>query len=367
MGDLLEKVILDNTVRSYLIVAGIILLALLFKRMVSRFSTDVFLWTMRRFGRQIDRVKFRELVLGPIEAFLFLSIAYTAVSGLNYPSLFDLHFHNLHLKNIMDGLATGIIILFFFRMLLRGIDYMAFIMEKKANLTPDQSDNQLVVFFKDFLKVVIVIICILALIRFVFNKDIGNLLAGLSIVGAAIALAARESLENLIASFIIFFDRPFTTGDLLKVNQIQGTVERIGLRSTRIRTVEKTYVSVPNKQMVDSIVDNLTLRTQRRGDIRLELDPRTPSDKVEELVSGIRTILGAPAIVSKAVHLSDIGAESFVIIGEYYTGDINVQSFQELKQGVNLSILKLMEEKGIEVAGAGKELRSRQLAVRGGQ
>jgi MscS family membrane protein len=357
MGDILDKVILDNTVRSYLLVVGIILLALLFKRMVSRFSTDVLLWTIRRFGRQIDRVKFRELVLGPVETFLFLSIAYTALSTLNYPGILDLHFHSLHLKNVLDGLATGVLILFFFRMLLRGIDYMAFIMEKKANLTPDQSDNQLVVFFKDFLKVVIVIICILALIRFVFNKDIGNLLAGLSIVGAAIALAARESLENLIASFIIFFDRPFTTGDLLKVNQIQGTVERIGLRSTRIRTVDKTYVSVPNKQMVDSIVDNLTLRTQRRGELRLELDPRTPAEKIEELVASIRVILGAPAIINRAVHLSEIGAESFVIVGEYYTGDITIQSFQELKQGVNLSILKLMEERGIEVAGAGKDVR----------
>jgi len=357
MGDILDKMILDNTVRSYLIVAGIVLLALLFKRKVSRFSTDIFLWTMRRFGRQIDRVKFRELVQGPIEDFLFLSITYAAMSSLNYPAILDLHFHNLHLKNIFDGLATGVLILFFFRMLLRGIDYMAFIMEKKANLTPDQSDNQLVVFFKDFLKVVIVIICILALIRFVFNKDIGNLLAGLSIVGAAIALAARESLENLIASFIIFFDRPFTTGDLLKVNQIQGTVERIGLRSTRIRTVDKTYVTVPNKQMVDSVVDNLTLRTQRRGELRLELDPRTPAEKLEGLVAGIRTILNAPAIVNRAVHLSDIAAESFVIVGEYYTGDITIQAFQELKQGVNLSILRLMEDRQIEVAGAGKDVR----------
>jgi hypothetical protein len=69
-------------------------------------------------------------------------------------------------------------------------------------------------------------------------------------------------------------DLTFTTGDLLKVNQIQGTVERIGLRSTRIRTIEKTYVTVPNKQMVDSVVDNLTLRTQRRGELRLDRPAR---------------------------------------------------------------------------------------------
>ena len=91
----------------------------------------------------------------------------------------------------------------------------------------------------------------LVIIRFAFGWNIGSLLTGLSIVGAAIALALKESLENLIASFIIFFDKPFATGDLVKVNAITGTVEKIGLRSTRIRTEQKTFVTVPNKQMVD--------------------------------------------------------------------------------------------------------------------
>ncbi len=77
-------------------------------------------------------------------------------------------------------------------------------------------------------------------------------------------MATRESLENLIASFIIFFDKPFMVGDLVKVQSITGTVEKIGLRSTRIRTDQKTYVTMPNKQMVDSIMDNLSLRAPRR-------------------------------------------------------------------------------------------------------
>jgi MscS family membrane protein len=88
------------------------------------------------------------------------------------------------------------------------------------------------------------------ILHFAFNLDVGSFLTGLSIVGAAVALSLRESLENLIASFVIFFDKPFTTGDVVKVQGITGTVEKIGLRSTRIRTEQKTYVTVPNKQMV---------------------------------------------------------------------------------------------------------------------
>ena len=157
----------------------------------------------------------------------------------------------------------------FIGLLLRIIDFIAIILEKKANLTSDQSDNQLIIFFKDFFKVILVIIGIIMIIKFAFDRNIGSLLTGLSIVGAAIALALRESLENLIASFIIFFDKPFTIGDLVKVQNITGSVEKIGLRSTRIRTDQKTYVTVPNKQMVDSLLDNLSLRSQRRADLRL--------------------------------------------------------------------------------------------------
>ena len=114
------------------------------------------------------------------------------------------------------------------------------------------------------------------------------ILASLGLAGAAFALAAKESIENLIASFVIFFDKPFTAGDVLKVNNISGTVEKIGLRSTRIRTDQKTYVTVPNKQMVDSIVDNLSLRTQRKGELRLELSLSTPAAMWTRFVDGVR-------------------------------------------------------------------------------
>ncbi|MFX4497553.1 mechanosensitive ion channel domain-containing protein, partial [Acinetobacter baumannii] len=91
----------------------------------------------------------------------------------------------------------------------------ALILETKANLTPNQTDNQFIIFFKDFFKAIVVIIGALLIIRFSFNKNISSVLTGLSIVGAAVALATRESMENLIASFIIFFDKPFTVGDLV--------------------------------------------------------------------------------------------------------------------------------------------------------
>jgi MscS family membrane protein len=324
---------------------------------VGKYVSQLFFFIVKQFGRQIDKQAFYSQIHEPIEDFLFLLITILSLSNLNFPEILYYKFLKTDTKKICEQIGTAILIISFFRMLLRGIDYIALVMEKKADVTPGLDDNQLVVFFKDFLKVMLIVLGFLVLLKYTFNQDITKILAGLSIVGAAIALAARESLENLIASFIIFFDKPFTAGDLLKINNITGTVERIGLRSTRIRTVEKTYVTIPNKQMVDSVVDNLTLRTQRRVELKLELDLKTSAEQVKSLMDGLQKLMERPLIIQKSVLLSDISADAFLINCEYFTEAISIHDFNKLKQDFNLNVIKLLEELDIEIAGAGKEIR----------
>jgi MscS family membrane protein len=357
MDQFWNQVILNNTISQYAIVAGIILVAYLLKKFVGRYTTSAFFWLMNRLGRLIERKAFIELILGPVELFLFLLISFLALQSLKFPDLLLTSFFKTNSKIVLTELAEALIILAFFSMLLRVIDYMALVMEKRADTTLDQEDNQLVVFFKDFLKVILIIIGILTMMKLVFDQNISQILAGLSIIGAAIALAARESIENLIASFIIFFDKPFTVGDMLKVNNVTGVVEKVGLRSTRIRTIEKTYVTVPNKQMVDSIVDNLSLRTQRRGELKLELDLKTSASDIEILLTGIRAILQHRLISEYSVLLSDISQQAFIVTIDYFTGSIDIQEFNLLKQENNLQVLKLLEKSGIDIAGADKNIR----------
>jgi len=211
---------------------------------------------------------------------------------------------------------------------------------------------------------------VLMILHFSFNMDVGNLTTGLSIVGAAIALSLRESLENLIASFVIFFDKPFKTGDAVKVQNIKGNVERIGLRSTRIRTEQKTYVTVPNKQMVDSILDNLSLRTQYKGELRLELDLSTSSTKLQELLdlstsstklqellAGIKNILNQKEIENASVLMNGIAGHAFLVNGDYFTGHITEKDFNSVKERVNLSVLQLLENLQVKIAGANKDIQ----------
>ncbi len=351
MDQFWDHVILDNTVRQYAVVGAVILVAYLLKKFVGIYLAYAFLWTMKKMGRIIERKAFLDLVRGPVEIFLFMLITFFALQSLIFPKLILVNFYRTNTQIFLIEIAEAVLIISFFLMLLRVIDYMTLVLEKRADKTEGQEDNQLILFFKDFLKVVLVIIGILTLLKFVFNREISQILAGLSIVGAAIALAARESIENLIASFIIFFDKPFTTGDLLKVNNITGVVERIGLRSTRIRTTEKTYVTVPNKQMVDSIVDNLSLRTHRRAELRLELDLRNNADAVVQFQEGIKKILQHRFITESTVLLSDIAQQSYILSVEYFTVSIGIQEFNQMKQEINFQIMKLMETSPVTLKG----------------
>lgn len=352
-----DQVILDNSVRQYAIVTAVILVAYVFKRFFGRYASAFFFFLMRRLGRAVERQAFLDLIVDPVENFLFVFISYFSLRSLKFPELFKLNFWKTSTPALLEGIGELLLIWFFFAMILRLVDYVALVMGKKADLTPEQDDNQLVVFFKDFLKVIIVVIGLLTMIKIVFHKDISSILAGLSIVGAAMALAARESLENLIASFIIFFDKPFTSGDLLKVQNITGTVERIGLRSTRIRTADKTYVTVPNKQMVDSIVDNMSLRTHRRAESKLLVDLDTDSAQLTTLVAGIKQILQDPRIGDFNVLLSDITADGYQVSFDYISANIDFKEFNVMKEEVNLRVVKLLEELSISLAEKEKNVR----------
>ncbi len=351
--EFLDKIFWDNPIRSYLIVAGIILLALILKRYVSRYLAALFYRLVQRVWKTVSRTSFIDLVVEPLEWFVVILIAVFAIDKLNFPDalMYTLYGHTT--ADILSRAGTAIIIVTFIWLVLRLMDFIAMVLEEKANLTADARDNQLIVFFRDFLKVIIGVIGLLLIIKACFNQPLGNLLTGLSIVGAALALGAKESLENLIASFIIFFDKPFFAGDTVKVNNVIGKIEKIGLRSTRIRTGDKTLVTVPNKQMVDTMVDNWSMRTERRAEIKLELSVKTSLTVTEILLTSLKQTLAGKGeeITSYSVYLKELNKSGVTIIIEYFTLPFSLEEFDELKQSINLQIKKLLEENDVAFSG----------------
>lgn len=357
MKQLLLKSIFGNTIETYVIVAISIAVALLVKRFVSRYLAILLFKIFTKAGRTFHKAYFLELIVGPLEWFLALFMIVVALDKLHLPFFLDFKIYRADSRDIIDAITNATLIVLFIRLCIRVVQFFGAILEEKARESAAHSDSQLVVFFKDFFRVILIIVGGMLILRFSFHYNISNLLTGLSIVGAAIALATKESLENLIASFIIFFDKPFTTGDTVKVNGFTGAVEKIGLRSTRIRTDQKTYITVPNKQMVDTILDNITLRSQRKVELRLEVGLSATVAQLRALIVSIKELLKHEDVLSSTVFLSDTGKSAHIITVDYFTSMHQTNDeFNAFREQVNFQIITLLEQKETALAAASADI-----------
>ena len=203
----LDEQYLNNSLRSYIIIATIFIVSLVVKRFISRFiASIIYTWIDKKNHSDLRKSHVHRLVI-PIEQFLIYLVAVIALYELHFPAEWNIHLYKLTLQVVVEAVVKLFFIILFIRVCLRTLEFVAIVLEEKAKLTKDQSDDQLVLFFRDFFKVILYIIGFLLILHYVFNENIGNLVTSLSIVGAAVALSMRESLENIIASFIIFFDK----------------------------------------------------------------------------------------------------------------------------------------------------------------
>ena len=347
-----------NSIQAYLEVFITITVAFIVKRYISKYFAGLFYRLLSSRGKNFHRKSFLELIIIPLETFLLLLIIEIAFDKLSLPPFLNFNvFRDVVFKTVLESIANGVLIIVLIRLCIRFITFVALVLEEKASESHHENTNQLIVFFKDFFRVVLIIIGALLLLHFSFHYQVTNLITGLSLVGAAIALATKESLENLIASFIIFFDKPFSTGDTVKVQGFNGTVEKIGLRSTRIRTDQKSYITVPNKQMVDTILDNVTLRTQRRADANLQIALSAKASQVTGLIADIVTLLQDDVIEDKVVYLSETGKTAHIITIQYFTSiSQSLADFYVFQQNINLKLITLLEKHGVEPAAASTDV-----------
>ncbi|MCX6331195.1 MAG: mechanosensitive ion channel [Bacteroidetes bacterium] len=351
----LDQQILGNSIRSYLFIFAILLATFIFKRFISRFFASlIYTWVDKKNHSELRKSHVHRLIV-PIEQFLLFFVAAIAIYKLQFPPLWNVQIFKFTLEQILESLVKLIFIILLIRVFIRTLEFVAIILEEKSKLTTSLSDDQLVLFFRDFFKVILYIIGALLILRYVFNENIGNLVTSLSLVGAAVALSMRESLENIIASFIIFFDKPFTVGDLVKVNNFTGTIEKIGLRSTRIRTQDKTYISVPNKQMVDTIVDNISCRTERKIEMDVQLSVHTSAVALTQFAAYMRSeIEKLSAVLNSTVFVAEAGKQFHVIHIECFISmNLEFSDFQTLRETLNIKAIEYANAHEIKFAEKG--------------
>jgi len=181
--------------------------------------------------------------------------------------------------------------------------------------------------------------------------NVGTLIAGLSIGGLAFALAAQDTIKNVYGGFTILTDRPFRIGDRIKVDGFDGFVENIGIRSTRLRTLEKRMVTIPNFKLVEASVENISEEPKRRILMKLGLTYNTTPEKMDQAMSILKNI---PNIIAEVdpkditVAFTDFTDYSLVITFVYFI--LNPADVMEIPSRVNSEILRSFNAAGLQFA-----------------
>ena len=181
-----------------------------------------------------------------------------------------------------------------------------------------------------------------------------GLVASISIGGLAIALAAQDTLKSLLGSLTILVDQPYRVGERIIAGKYDGVVERIGLRSTRIRQLDGNVTSIPNEKMATMEIENVGRRQSIRRKTELRIANRTPRQKVEEALRIVREILadheGMPAENPPRVHFLEFNPDSLSIVVFYWYGPPDYWAFAEFSERINLEIIQRFAEANIQLA-----------------
>ena len=221
---------------------------------------------------------------------------------------------------------------------------------RAAPANSDTVGAQLLPVVRKSLRVFVVIVAAIVTLQNV-GMDVTGLLASLSIGGLALGLAAQDTLANLFGAVALFADRPFRVGDRIQLDAIDGTVETIGLRSTRIRNLDGFLVTVPNRTMANASLTNVSHRPSIKTEMNIGVTYDTPAEKVEramEIIDGVYR--PHPRTVDLIVSFNRFEASSLNILVLHWWGATDVKEYLASFRQLNLELKRLFDREGIEFA-----------------
>jgi MscS family membrane protein len=351
--EFLQIEFLSNTLFDYSWFIGAVLVGLLFKKLISKYLSHLLFKIVGKKGAEVGIDKFDALLTKPIGFFIMLSIIYLGSSHINYPEVWNLAPENeVGLKMLINKGFSLIYVYSIFWIFLKVIDFIGLILNKRAEATENKMDDQLIPFIVEIAKIITYIFALVIVMGNVFEVDITALAAGLGIGGIALAMASKESLENLLGSFTIFFDQPFTVGDTVTVGTVTGTVEKVGFRSTRIRTFDKSLVTVPNKKMIDAELDNLGMRPVRRVKFNIGLTYETAPEQIKAIVTDIQAMINQHPKTNQEgkVRFQEFGSSSLDILVMYFVDSPKWNDLIDVKEDVNYKIMEIVKRHNSDFA-----------------
>lgn len=274
--------------------------------------------------------------------FILLGI-YLALLICKFPVAYQKH---------LDGGFTAVLSCLILWVLVRIFDLAISFVGKKFTATDDAIALQVMPLLRRAFRIFLLIIGAIFIVQNI-GVDVGSLLAGLGIGGLAVALAAQESLANFWGTLVLLVDRPFKVNDWVKINNTEGIIEEMGFRSTRIRTWQRSLVTLPNKSLANSTIENWTEMNKRRVRQVLAVTYQTKVIKIRQLIDGIEKILTDHQQVeqeSTLVKFVDLNESSLDILVQYFTLTTVYVEFLRIKQDNNCAFLELAEQLAVEFA-----------------
>jgi MscS family membrane protein len=325
------------------------LLCLLLGLIVRKISDFVFLHTVLPAAKR-TRFRFDHLVTEAV--YKPLGVVFLLLGVFGAIAMLGLHTQGPGVRKfVVQALKVAFavdLLWFVFRL----VDVVAVYLSEMAERTESKLDDQLVPLIKKSLKAFVGILVFVAVVQNL-GYNVGSLLAGLGIGGLAVAMAAKDTLANFFGGLVIFTDHPFRIGDWVKIGDVEGTVEQIGFRSTRVRTFPKTLVTIPNSQVADTAIDNKTAMPLRRVRTTVGVTYETKAAEMEALLEDFKGILrGGEGIDQEliVVRFLGFGASSLDILLQYFTKAVDYDGHLAVVEQVNLAVMRAVEGRGLSIA-----------------
>ena len=344
---------LNNSVKDYLYFFLVIIVGLIITKPIISYLLRI---AYKLFGSKAsdnERDMLKSLLRKPLYYFFLLMILYIGLNSLNFPNEWGLvDSSEFGLKMIIDKGFYLAVICSIFWTILRSVEFVGVKLKDSAAQTESKVDDGLIPFAIDLTKVLVYIFALIIILGNVFNVNITALVAGLGVGGVAIALASKESIENLLGSFTIFFDKPFAVGDVITLGGVTGKVEKVGFRSTRIRTFDKSIVTVPNKNVINTELDNLGVRPVRRVKFNIGLTYDTTIEQIKNIVNDIQKLVDDHPMTNEdgRVRFLSFGASSLDIMVLYYVNSPEWENLIDTQQKINYSIIEIVNKHNSEFA-----------------
>lgn len=331
----------ENTPLRWGIAGGIFLLSIIVRRLIVSLLFSFFRKLAAKTKSTLDDKLFDRLET-PVGAYIIVIGVVCALKTLKLEPA---------LKSTINYSATVAFSLVTFWLLLRAFSAVLDHMQERA-VERKLSVAAFMPWIKKSLVVIFIIFGVLMIAQSM-GVNVKAFLAGLGIGGLAFALAAQDTLANVFGSVVVAVDQPFKIGEVVQIGAHTGTVEDIGLRSTKIRKADRTLVILPNKTVAAEIIINLSKINVRRGEQMINLTYDTKPEQLDQIIEDIRAIVvGDPAIdpASVVTVFNGFNASSIDILVAYMTKNADMNEFFKARQRISTAIMRAVAARGLEFA-----------------